>query len=178
MTLAAMPWFRRKRDPISQREKDLADEIARLEAQIKDLGNQLQNPVVPPMPAGPAGPPPEAPRTMAGIPVQSAADEMVIEGSSRSAQTLGTEAPVTREHFNELGVRKYDLVALWDRIRFWFAGPTPANPKLIKMLAAGNIEGLRPLRIEKRKARRRFLVLATVVFLVLLGIISVFIRHG
>ena len=75
-------------------------------------------------------------------------------------------------------MRKYDLVALFRRVRSWFNGPAPANPQLLKMLAAGNIEGLRPLRIEKRKARRRFLALAAVLLLVLLGIISVFIRHG
>ena len=36
-------------------------------------------------------------------------------------------------------------------------------------LAAGGIQGLRPLRYEKRKARRRFIIFASVLFLLLLG---------
>jgi hypothetical protein len=36
-------------------------------------------------------------------------------------------------------------------------------------LAAGGIQGLRPLRYEKRKARRRFIVFAGVLFLLPLG---------
>lgn len=167
-----MAWFKRKSDPISQREKALTAEIAALESQIKRLDTRLQREQNQPAPATPpptsTRPPPPAPPPV----------EMVIEGGSRSVRNLRPELPSTPQHYNELGVRKYDLLALWERLRSWFAGPSPANPQLLKMLAAGNIEGLRPLRIEKRKARRRFLVLATLLFLVLLGIISVFIRHG
>jgi hypothetical protein len=168
-----MTWLKRKSDPISQREKALAAEIAALESQIKRLDSRLQREQAKPVAATHAIPPTR--RTSSAV--DEAPAEMVIEGSSRAVHNR-SQSLSTPQHYNDLGVRKYDLVALWERVRSWFSGPAPANPQLLKMLAAGNIEGLRPLRIEKRKARRRFLVLAAVLFLVLLGIISVFIRHG
>ena len=58
----------------------------------------------------------------------------------------------TREHYNELGVRKYDLVATWQRVKNIFKTPPASNPKLVNYLAAGSIQGLRPLRYEKRVA--------------------------
>jgi hypothetical protein len=80
------------------------------------------------------------------------------------------EAAVTPEHFNDLGVRKYDLPALFTRIRNQFRGPSTTNPKLVSYLAAGGVQGLRPLRYEKRIARNRFLFFAGGLFLLLLGI--------
>ena len=44
------------------------------------------------------------------------------------------------------------------------------NPKLINYLAAGSIQGLRPLRYEKRVARNRFFALAGSVGVILLGL--------
>src|SRR6185295_7192989 len=88
-----------------------------------------------------------------------------------------TEHSNTPEHYNDLGVRKYDLPALWRRIRNQFRGPSTTNPKLVSYLAAGGIQGLRPLRYEKRVARNRFIVLVACLFLVLLGIILVFYKH-
>jgi hypothetical protein len=80
-------------------------------------------------------------------------------------------------HYNELGVRKYDLPALLRRVRDQFRGPSTTNPKLVSYLAAGGIQGLRPMRYEKRVARNRFIVLVAVLFLALLGIILLFRRH-
>ena len=81
------------------------------------------------------------------------------------------EDAVAPEHFNELGVRKYDLPALLRRLRNHFRGPSTMNPKLVNYLAAGGIQGLRPMRYEKRVARNRFLLLVGGFFVVLLGII-------
>ena len=44
-------------------------------------------------------------------------------------------------------------------------------------LAAGGVHGLRPMRYEKRVARNRFILLVVVLFLILLGVISVFVRN-
>ena len=82
-----------------------------------------------------------------------------------------------RDHYNELGVRKYDLPALWQRLRNHFRGPTTNNPRLVNYLAAGGVHGLRPMRYEKRVARNRFILLVVVLFLILLGVISVFVRN-
>ena len=70
-------------------------------------------------------------------------------------------------------MRKYDLPALLKRVKNNFKGPSTNNPKLVSYLAAGGVQGLRPMRYEKRVARNRFLLLIIVLFLLLLGIISV-----
>jgi hypothetical protein len=52
-------------------------------------------------------------------------------------------------------------------------GPSTTNPKLVSYLAAGGIQGLRPLRYEKRVARNRFIVFVAVLLLLLLGLIKI-----
>jgi hypothetical protein len=84
------------------------------------------------------------------------------------------EAPATPAHYNELGIRKYDLAALLHRLRNHFRGPAATNPKLVSYLAAGGIQGLRPLRYEKRVARNRFIVFVIFLFTMLLGLVAAF----
>jgi hypothetical protein len=107
----------------------------------------------------------------------SAADEPIFEEVDRGQLKPGMEAASTPEHYNELGVRKYDLPALLRRIRNHFRGPSTTNPKLVSYLAAGGIQGLRPLRYERRVARNRFMVLVIVLLLALLGVITMFVKH-
>ena len=57
-----------------------------------------------------------------------------------------------------------------------FRGPSTNNPKLVSYLAAGGIQGMRPLRREKRIARNRTIALAIMLLLILLGMIVVL--HG
>ncbi len=95
-----------------------------------------------------------------------------------SKLTAQGEDPSNRSHCNELGVRKYDLPALFSRIRNHFRGPAASNPKLVSYLAAGGIQGLRPLRYETRVARNRFIVLVIVLFLTLLGLIWIFVKNA
>ena len=176
-----MPWFRKKQDPISDRARVLNDEIARLDAQIKELGTQLQQDQSQPrlrstaLPHGstvnhttPAAPAPPVPPT---------ADEPIFEEVGQDLLKARSEAATTPEHYNDLGVRKYDLTALLRRIRDHFRGPSTTNPKLESYLAAGGIQGLRPLRYEKRVARNRFIVFMFLLFLVLLGTLLAF-RKG
>jgi hypothetical protein len=82
--------------------------------------------------------------------------------------------PVTPAHYNDLGVRKYDMASAWQRMKNHFRGPVASNPKLVHYLSAGSIQGLRPLRYEKRVARNRFIVLAVFLVLALWGIIAIF----
>jgi hypothetical protein len=90
-----------------------------------------------------------------------------------------TTQPVTPDGlYNEdLGVRKYDLAAAWRKFLGHFRGPPANNPKLVNYLAAGSIQGLRPLRYEKRVARNRFLFLFIGLLCVLIGIVAFFFRH-
>jgi hypothetical protein len=95
--------------------------------------------------------------------------EPVFEEVNRAKLAARADNDVP-ELFNELGVRKYDLPALFNRLRNHFRGPTTSNPRLVNYLAAGGVQGLRPLRYEKRVARNRFFALLIVVTAVLLGL--------
>ena len=165
----------KKPDPLNAKARALNDEIAALEAEIKKLDDQLHRAPAPKfrstaMPFGatvlriPEKPAPTAP-----------AVEPVFEELKRSPLAPGAAQDIP-EIFNELGVRKYDLPALWGRLRNHFRGPTPNNPRLVNYLAAGNVHGLRPMRYEKRVARNRFVLLVIVLILISLGIISMLVK--
>ncbi|HRT55732.1 MAG TPA: hypothetical protein P5038_03795, partial [Candidatus Paceibacterota bacterium] len=105
------------------------------------------------------------------------AEAPVFEDMAPPPLEAQSELGTTPDHYNELGVRKYDLPALLRRLRNHFRGPSTTNPKLVSYLAAGGIQGLRPLRYEKRVARNRFIALVIILFLTLLGIVAVFVRQ-
>lgn len=160
-------------DPLSDRARALNSQIAALEAEIKRLDTQLQSAPAPRLrstaiPHGAtidrtAAPPPPPP-----------APEPVFEEIKPLPTGDETDAP---DQFNELGVRKYDLPALLQRVRQRFSRPVASNPRLVTYLAAGGVRGLRPLRYEKRVARNRFILFTGALFLLLLGILFVFLRH-
>jgi len=98
--------------------------------------------------------------------------EEVDEDRLQDQEVPGAPAPG-----NELGVRKYDLTSAWQRVKVQFRGPVTSNPKLVHYLSAGSIQGLRPLRYEKRVARNRVIVLAAFLLLALWGIIAIFVSR-
>ena len=111
------------------------------------------------------------------IPAASAkAQEPIFEEVGQNRIQTSSE-PATPAHFNELGVRKYDLASAWQRLKNHFRGPVASNPKLVHYLSAGSIQGLRPLRYEKRVARNRFIFLVLVLVLVLWGILAVIFKR-
>jgi hypothetical protein len=162
-----MGLFRKNADPITDRARALNAEISALEARIKKLNQQVQSGQGPRLrstvyPSGQSAPgqPPAA--------AAPAASEPIFEEVSKLTEPA--EPAATAGHFNELGVRKFDLLAVWQRLKKQIAGRPLANPKLINYLAAGSIQGLRPLRYEKRVARRRFFALAGCVVVTGLGL--------
>jgi hypothetical protein len=176
-----MAWLKKKSDPISDRSRTLNKQIAELESQIKRLDAELQRNQSPSRSNAPVRPPASGvsrpqPGTQATTPMP-ALQEPIFEAVDQNRLKARGEPASTPEHYNELGVRKYDLPALWRRIRNHFRGPATTNPKLVSYLAAGGIQGLRPLRYEKRVARNRFIVLVAFLFFILLGTIMVFWRH-
>jgi len=172
-----MAWFRKKPDPISERARALNDEIARLDSQIKELGAHLQQDQSQPRLRSTALPHGGTVSHAAPAPAPAPShDEPIFEEVGHDMLEGRSEAGTTPEHFNELGVRKYDLPALLRRIRDHFRGPSTTNPKLVSYLAAGGIQGLRPLRYEKRVARNRFIFFVAMLFLALLGTLLVFLK--
>jgi hypothetical protein len=167
-----MGLLKKKVDPISDRARTLNDQIARLESEIKKLDTQIQRSPTPKLrsTAIPHG------TTVAHVaestPVPRPSNrEPVFEEIKQASLTSRPDVDAA-DRYNELGVRKYDLPALWHRITNHLRGPTASNPRLVKYLVAGGVQGLRPMRYEKRVARNRFIALVVVLFLILLWIIS------
>jgi hypothetical protein len=168
-----MALFKKKADPIKDRARALTDEIAALESQIKKLDTQLQQAPPPPR-LRPATLPHHRTAEAATTPV---IHEPIFEKVDQKQLDPAADNASSPEHFNELGVRKYDLPALIRRVKNHFHGPTTRNPKLVNYLAAGGVQGLRPMRYEKRVARNRFIALVAVLFSILLGIVVVFMKR-
>ena len=198
-----MGFLKKKPDPISQRAKALNAEIAALQAQINKLSaektepapqqNNQPQPQAPPQPS----PPPPAPQPAPQQPrLRSTAlphHRHTVPASPGPAPAPGAHEPVFEEleqkelqaqtrtpkpsPNHDLGVRKNDFTSSWQRLKNHFRGPPTSNPKLVSYLAAGSIQGLRPLRYERRVARNRFIVLVICLVLVLWGLIAVFLRH-
>lgn len=188
-----MSLFKKKRDPIAEREKLLSERIAALEDEIQQLASQP-----PPAPAVPAAnshaaavftpPAPMAtqPRLRStarphgpSVPAvtEHATREPVFEevGKDRLNSDNGSAAPAPQ---SDLGVRKNDLATALGRLTRHFRGPATTNPKLVHYLSAGSIQGLRPLRYEKRVARNRVITLAVLLMVLLWGIIAFFYRRN
>jgi hypothetical protein len=178
-----MGWLKKKPDPITDRARALNDEIAALQVEIQRLDAQLQRNQGQPrlrstaLPHGSTVSHLTADPAATVAPTATGLSEPIFEDVDQDRLKARGEANTTPEHYNELGVRKYDLPALVGRFRNHLRGPSATNPKLVSYLAAGGIHGLRPMRYEKRVARNRFIALVIFLFLMLVGIIAVFVRQ-
>lgn len=182
---------RRQSDPLSARTQALSKEIARLEAEIAILADT--QPAKGPLPkalptpsplsspethlTSPLGatPPPQRPSKSAPtrpkrLPTPVATAPEVAPAGVRTSAPSPSQPTPNDPHFNDLGVRKYDLLSAWRRLTHHLSGPTSNNPKMVHYLAAGSIQGLRPLRYERRVARNRFLAFLALLLLVLWGL--------
>jgi hypothetical protein len=169
-----MGLFKKKPDPITERSRQLTAKIADLESRIKKLG-QTPQPEDRPRIRSTAYPPGSTVASRKSAEMSNG--EPVFERVDQNQLKEPSEPLTTARHFNELGAPKYNLVALMERIKRHCRGPPAANPKLINYLAAGNIQGLRPLRYEKRVARNRFIALTIVFVVVLFGIFYFLVRR-
>lgn len=164
-----MGLFRKKGDPFSEHERALKAKIAALEGEIRGLSERMEEEQGQPKLRSTA-------RPGGAGPGQSAA-EPAFEEVRTARGRMPFEPEPTPDHFNEEGLRKFDLAGAlrrwWNQLR----GTPAANPKLVSYLAAGSIHGLRPLRYEKRIARNRFLALCAFFVVILLGLISFYLRN-
>jgi hypothetical protein len=165
--------LRKKLDPISDRERQLKSEIAALEGQIQKLSTALDHQQNHPRLRSTVFP--HSPTESPAAPSQPS-EPVFEEIDHRRLKSPHTES-TTQGHYNESGLRKYDLTAAWHRIRDFLRGPQPSNHKLLTLLAAGNVQGLRPLRYEKRIARNRLIFWVIILLLLLWGILSMTLRH-
>jgi len=163
-----MGLFKQNSDPITDRSRDLTSKISALESKIKKLSQELQ-PGPGPRVRSTAYPRGATVSAQPGV-VTPPNSEPIFEKVNQNQLKAPAEPHVAAQHFNELGVRKYDLLSLLERIRKQFQDAPAANPKLVNYLAAGSIQGLRPLRFEKRVKRNRCMALAILLLLVLSGI--------
>jgi hypothetical protein len=164
-----MSWFKKKADPISDHARALNQQIAALESQIKKLDSKLHLPgglklTSTTLPSGITVPPPGQP---AAVPNLTIVREPVFEEVHQPPIQAPDAPPPPPEMFNEFGGRKYDLPALWNRLRDYLRGPTTTNPRLVSYLAAGSFQGLRTMRHEKRVERRRFLTTVAILLFIL-----------
>ena len=164
-----MGFFRKKPDPITERARALNAQIAALESQIQNLSAEAEVPA-------PKFRSSTGPRAGLATALPSVAPRREVASQEHfekiDHRPLQADSSLQREHYNELGVRKFDLVGAWQRFKNQFRPPPTANPKLVNYLAAGSIHGLRPLRFEKRVARNRFILLVVVLVAVLWGIVA------
>lgn len=157
-----MALFRKKPDPIRQREEKLRSQLAAVEAQIQKLNAEVAQAASEPRlrsTAQPHGGPTPAQPSPGPVDLPSAASPPVNPFHRRAGQA----------HLNERGVAKYDLVG---NLRRWWRGwrgRRSRNPQLVTYLAAGSIQGLPALRHEKRVARNRFFLLCAVTLVLLWG---------
>jgi hypothetical protein len=166
-----MGFFKRKSDPLAERTRALNAQIAELEDRIKELSEtsaeappaRLRSSVSPPAKAPPARP-------------QVIEPVFIPPPRSPAPVALRDKAPPP-ELYNDLGVRKFDLVDAVRRFTGRFRRPPPSNPRLVKYLASGGLQGMRALRYEKRVARNRFIGLVVVFTILLWILIAAFLRN-
>lgn len=147
-------------DPISQRSRELTARIAELEAKIQKLHEKIE-------------PADERPRFRSTAYPQNGSappKEPVFEPVDRAPLKNAPEPRLAPTPLTELNAPPRGWKGLSDRVKKYFTGSPASNPKLVTYLAAGNVQGLRPLRYEKRVARNRFLALTLVFVAVLFGI--------
>ena len=99
------------------------------------------------------------------------------QASWRCALSTAVELTKIIVALDKRGVRKFDLLAFIHNLGENLTGPAGNNPAMAKMLAAGGIHGLRPLRKERRVARNRFLFLFFTLLLILWGVAYTYIRQ-
>jgi len=162
-----------RKDPISARARNLNVRARELKAEIRRLKKQSSLE-------------PKFQRTTSVIPRRSddsseqssmgALFETVEHDDLRVAEQIRDP----EAHYNALGVRKLDPMA-WVRRRTGKksepktkTAPEEADhQKLVQYMAAGGVQGIEPLRREKRIARNRFLMMFLVFLLILCGVFAV-----
>ena len=163
-----MRLFERKVDPIVERERMLERELSALQDLIEVLDDEARETEQRPRVRSTVRPSRQIP---ARNPFASG-QEVVFEPVDNEPITDPEPLEVETAHYNEHGVKKINLPQIWRRVRNAFNRRPGAQSKFVNYLAAGSIQGIRPLRYERRIARNRFLALFGALLLVLFGVLA------
>jgi hypothetical protein len=159
-----MGWFTKPKDPMSARQAELDREIQAIQRRISDLSAR-------PLPE--ARPKPPTPASVRSAPSLPPAPASWQNFESSSARPTPAPAPVSVSGPRTgptVPADRFNLVEVWQR---WMQrlGGHPRRPSgLVHLMAAGSVHGLRPLRYERKIARRRFLLSLGLLLLLLYGI--------
>lgn len=162
-----MRLFQHKVDPISERERALKDEMRALEDQIAALNDEAKQTEQLPRVRSTV-----RPRALPARNPFATGQEVVFESVDNEPITEPEPLDVASAHFNEQGLRKLDVIQLFRRCQQALKRSPGAQSKFVNYLAAGSIQGIRPLRYERRIARNRFLAMFGVLLLVLFGLFA------
>ncbi len=179
-------WFRKKTDPLKSREESLNAEIAAIESEIKKLNASLGAPSKTnsrkgkQIFGGSGGQRSDAGKAAGRQSQEDTNREPIFESVPRPSSAVGEEGPPTQDRSQSDSSTESQTElpkggrSIAEKFRLWhqrFRRQTPSNPRLVNYLAAGSIQGLRPLRYEKRLARNRVILLAAC-FALLLWILA------
>jgi hypothetical protein len=172
-----MGFFKNKADPISERSRQLTVRIAELESKIQRLNDQagpldhrrLRSTAYPPGASSHSGALNGNGHGPGHVHDATNGDPVFERVDLKELKDVAEPLPIAHSEM-ENTPGKFDLLEWLERVKKRFRGPPASNPKLVNYLAAGNIQGLRPLRYEKRVARNRFVALTLVLVLVLFGL--------
>jgi len=142
-----MGLFQRNKDPLKKRAKSVQNRLNELQAQIQELD--------------------ESP----------AQESSKLHDLNQKNPSL-PRRPSTMEKDQPLDTSVQRPEKIWNRIiKNFRKPPVSTNPNMVNFLAAGSIQGLRPLRYERRVARNRFLAFTTVLVLILIGLFWTLIKQ-
>lgn len=147
-------------DPISDRARALSAEIAALESQIRDLGARLET----------------TRHARSTLPNQAAPEPEPVFETVDTAECDSPASPSPAKSAPTASVSPRPEPGFWPRLKRAFRPAQSSNPRLINYLAAGSIQGLRPLRYEKRVARNRVVALSLILLFIIWGLVAVFQR--
>ena len=164
-----MALFRKKADPLSERARALEAEIAALQEQIKQAEAEKPLWPAPPKLRAPALPEGTKPVAPAAAPVFEEVDQQRLKATA--------PAPPPADPHPELAPRPRDFAAKWQQFKRRFGLAPTGNPKLARLLGSGQLQGLRPLRYERRVARNQFILLFLVLLAVLFGLFKAIVGY-
>ena len=154
-------------DPVKKRERALKKQLRGIKNQIDALDEESRKTKQLPLVRSTVRPgksiPPQNPF--------SSGQEWTLESEAGESSQARESLEVASPHYNEHGVKKLDAVHLWRRLRNCFRRTPSSRSKFVDYLAAGSIQGIRPLRYERRIARNRFLALFVLLLALLFSIL-------